>query len=111
MRAGYAFVSVQTEHLPSLSRLSVSVASYTAPFLLANSIKNMLLRLLHHSSDDQWALGRYSVKVRSTLGLGQTCVCANRLYVQSVVAEEFSRRFVKEVEEFKCGPNLDGISP
>jgi hypothetical protein len=29
----------------------------------------MLLRLLHHSSDDQWALGRYSVKVRSTLEL------------------------------------------
>jgi succinate-semialdehyde dehydrogenase/glutarate-semialdehyde dehydrogenase len=43
--------------------------------------------------------------------LGQTCVCANRLYVQSVVVEEFSRRFVKEVEELKCGPGLDGISP
>ncbi|KAJ5268637.1 succinate semialdehyde dehydrogenase [Penicillium chrysogenum] len=34
--------------------------------------------------------------------LGQTCVCANRLYVQSVVVEEFSRRFVKEVEELKA---------
>ena len=43
--------------------------------------------------------------------LGQTCVCANRLYVQSVVVKEFSRRFAKEVEELKCGPGLDGISP
>ncbi|KZN89760.1 Glutarate-semialdehyde dehydrogenase DavD [Penicillium chrysogenum] len=32
----------------------------------------------------------------------KTCVCANRLYVQSVVVEEFSRRFVNEVEELRA---------
>ncbi|KAJ5923047.1 succinate semialdehyde dehydrogenase [Penicillium verrucosum] len=41
---------------------------------------------------------------------GQTCVCANRLYVQRGVVEEFTRRLVKKVEELKCGPGLDGTS-
>jgi hypothetical protein len=32
MRAGYAFVSMQTEQVPGLSRFSFSEASYTASF-------------------------------------------------------------------------------
>ncbi|MDP3230193.1 MAG: NAD-dependent succinate-semialdehyde dehydrogenase [Acidovorax sp.] len=34
---------------------------------------------------------------------GQTCVCANRLYVQRGVAEDFSARLVKRVRELKVG--------
>ena len=34
---------------------------------------------------------------------GQTCVCANRLYVQAGVYDEFARRLAAKVAEFKVG--------
>ncbi len=38
---------------------------------------------------------------------GQTCVCANRLFVQEGVYEVFSKRLVKAVEELKVGNGLE----
>jgi len=38
---------------------------------------------------------------------GQTCICANRLYVQSGVYEEFVERFSKEVEKLNIGDSLN----
>ncbi len=38
---------------------------------------------------------------------GQTCVCANRLLVQSSVYEEFSRRLAKAVDALEVGSGLD----
>ncbi|WP_455331739.1 NAD-dependent succinate-semialdehyde dehydrogenase [Exiguobacterium profundum] len=38
---------------------------------------------------------------------GQTCVCANRIYVESAVVDEFSERFIKEVEALKVGNGLE----
>lgn len=38
---------------------------------------------------------------------GQTCVCANRLYVQSGVYDEFAEKLAKKVSELKVG---DGFS-
>ena len=38
---------------------------------------------------------------------GQTCVCANRIYVQSAVYEEFVEKFAKEVAKLKVGDGLD----
>ena len=35
---------------------------------------------------------------------GQTCVCANRLYVQSGVYEAFAAKFVQRVQALKVGP-------
>lgn len=32
---------------------------------------------------------------------GQTCVCANRIYVQSGVYSEFASRLAQKVDEFK----------
>ncbi|KAL4884847.1 Aldehyde/histidinol dehydrogenase [Aspergillus karnatakaensis] len=37
---------------------------------------------------------------------GQTCVCANRIYVQAGVYEKFSGRLVEEVGKFKVGNGL-----
>ncbi|KAJ4263362.1 hypothetical protein NW762_006181 [Fusarium torreyae] len=34
---------------------------------------------------------------------GQTCVCANRIYVHESLYEEFARRLVEEVSKFKVG--------
>lgn len=39
---------------------------------------------------------------------GQTCVCANRIFVHAAIYDEFSRRLVDEVKKFKVG---DGINP
>ncbi|WP_214883657.1 MULTISPECIES: NAD-dependent succinate-semialdehyde dehydrogenase [unclassified Exiguobacterium] len=38
---------------------------------------------------------------------GQTCVCANRIYVERAVIDEFSERFIKEVESLKVGNGLE----
>lgn len=38
---------------------------------------------------------------------GQTCVCANRIYVERDVVDEFSERFIKEVEALKVGNGLE----
>lgn len=37
---------------------------------------------------------------------GQTCVCANRIFVQEGIYEKFSRRFVEEVRKFRVGNSL-----
>ncbi|KAL7621988.1 hypothetical protein AAE478_007489 [Parahypoxylon ruwenzoriense] len=34
---------------------------------------------------------------------GQTCVCANRIYVQEGIYEKFSKRLVEEVKKFRVG--------
>lgn len=36
-------------------------------------------------------------------GTGQTCVCANRLYVQDGIYEEFVKKFTEKVAAFKVG--------
>ncbi|CAK7231222.1 hypothetical protein SCUCBS95973_007838 [Sporothrix curviconia] len=38
---------------------------------------------------------------------GQTCVCANRIYVQEGVYERFSARLVEEVKKFRIGNGAD----
>ena len=38
---------------------------------------------------------------------GQTCVCANRLYVQAGVYDEFARRLAAKVAEFKVGQGTE----
>ncbi len=43
-------------------------------------------------------------KYRNT---GQTCVCANRIYVQSGVHDEFSARLAEAVGRMKVGPGLE----
>ncbi|KAI1784074.1 succinic semialdehyde dehydrogenase [Ganoderma leucocontextum] len=40
-------------------------------------------------------------------GSGQTCVCANRIYVQSSVYAEFASRLAERVAAFKVGNGLD----
>jgi len=43
-------------------------------------------------------------KYRNT---GQTCVCANRIYVQRGVLEAFTQKFVAKVEALKVGPGTE----
>ncbi|KAF4455812.1 succinate-semialdehyde dehydrogenase (NADP+) [Fusarium albosuccineum] len=38
---------------------------------------------------------------------GQTCVCANRIYVQEGIYDQFAKRLVEEVSKFKVGNGTD----
>ncbi|QEU61482.1 Uga2 [Kluyveromyces lactis] len=40
-------------------------------------------------------------------GLGQTCVCANRIYVQRTIIDSFAEKLAKQVNEFVIGHGLD----
>lgn len=40
-------------------------------------------------------------------GSGQTCVCANRIYVQSSIYAEFAARLTEKVAAFKVGDGLE----
>ncbi|PFH46421.1 hypothetical protein AMATHDRAFT_7836 [Amanita thiersii Skay4041] len=40
-------------------------------------------------------------------GSGQTCICANRIYVQSAVYAEFASRLAEKVSAFKVGNGLE----
>jgi succinate-semialdehyde dehydrogenase/glutarate-semialdehyde dehydrogenase len=52
--------------------------------------------------------GAVACKFRSS---GQTCVCANRIYVQRRIYDAFVDAFVAEVEKFKMGPGYsDGVT-
>ena len=53
---------------------------------------------------DAAVAGAIGCKLRQS---GQTCVCANRLYIHEAVYEEFSTKFVAEVNKMKLGHGLD----
>ena len=48
--------------------------------------------------------GAMQSKFRNT---GHTCVCANRIYVQEKVYEEFCKKFIEEVSKMKVGDGLN----
>uniref|UniRef100_A0A182C3B8 succinate-semialdehyde dehydrogenase [NAD(P)(+)] n=1 Tax=Pholiota microspora TaxID=1538424 RepID=A0A182C3B8_PHOMI len=43
-------------------------------------------------------------------GSGQTCVCANRLYVQSSIYADFASRLAERVSKFKLGNGLEATT-
>jgi succinate-semialdehyde dehydrogenase / glutarate-semialdehyde dehydrogenase len=56
---------------------------------------------------DAAVLGAIASKYRNT---GQTCVCANRLLVQSGVYDAFTRKLVEAVEKLRVGDGLKGAT-
>lgn len=53
---------------------------------------------------DEAVVGAIASKYRNA---GQTCVCANRLYVQEEVYKPFAKKFTKAVKELKVGNGLE----
>ena len=54
---------------------------------------------------DEAVVGAIACKFRNN---GQTCVCANRIYVQSGVYDAFAEKFSKAVAALKVGDGFDG---
>jgi len=53
---------------------------------------------------DASVAGAIACKFRSS---GQTCVCANRIYVQRGIYDEFVTKFAEKVKDFKVGYGFD----
>ncbi|WP_026566807.1 NAD-dependent succinate-semialdehyde dehydrogenase [Bacillus sp. UNC41MFS5] len=77
----------------------------------ANQLKRLSLELGGHApfivfedADlEAAAAGAVASKFRNT---GQTCVCANRIYVQKSVIDRFSEIFVEKVQSLKVGNSI-----
>ncbi|PLN78170.1 succinate-semialdehyde dehydrogenase [NADP+] [Aspergillus taichungensis] len=61
-----------------------------APFIVFDDVEDL----------DAAVAGAIASKFRSS---GQTCVCANRIYIQQGIYDEFCRRFVAKMQDFKLG--------
>lgn len=76
----------------TLKKLSFELGG-NAPFIVFND-----------ADLDLAVAGAIASKFRSS---GQTCVCANRIYVQSGIYEKFASLFAKKVKEFKVGAGYE----
>ncbi|KAI0268223.1 succinic semialdehyde dehydrogenase [Gloeopeniophorella convolvens] len=76
----------------TIKKVSIE-AGGNAPFIVFND-----------ADIDQAVEGAIVCKFRGT---GQTCVCANRIYVQSNVYAEFASRLAERVAAFKVGNGLE----
>jgi len=100
---------------PLVRKLSFTGSTSVGRLLMkecAASIKKVSLELggnapfiVFESADIDAAIqGAMASKFRNS---GQTCVCANRIFVQDSVYEEFSAKLVKAVEKLKVGNGLE----
>lgn len=77
---------------PQLKKLSLELGGH-APFIV-----------FEDADLEKAAEGALASKFRNA---GQTCVCANRIYVHENVKEEFSSLLVEKVKQLKVGNSLD----
>jgi succinate-semialdehyde dehydrogenase / glutarate-semialdehyde dehydrogenase len=110
-------VAVGTELLrhPDVRKITFTGSTEVGKYLMreaAASVKRVSLELGGHApfivfadADIQAAAkGAIISKFRNA---GQTCVCANRLYVHASVADAFTKAFVSLVQALKVGNGLD----
>lgn len=77
----------------TLKKLSFELGG-NAPFIVFDDCADL----------DAGVAGAIASKFRSS---GQTCVCANRIYVQSGIYDEFAQKFTEKVKGFKVGFGFD----
>ena len=71
-------------------------------------LKVGLLRFIMHENAKRLSyVGASGVIICKFRATGQTCVCANRIYVQSNVYAEFASRLAERVATFKSGNGLE----
>jgi succinate-semialdehyde dehydrogenase/glutarate-semialdehyde dehydrogenase len=100
---------------PKVKKLSFTGSTEIGKLLLAKcatTVKKVSMELGGHApfivfddaDIDEAVVGAMQSKFRNT---GQTCVCANRIYVQEKVHDEFCKKFVEAVSKLKVGEGLD----
>jgi succinate-semialdehyde dehydrogenase / glutarate-semialdehyde dehydrogenase len=86
---------LMAQSVSTLKKLSLELGG-NAPFIVFDD-----------ADLDAAVAGAIASKYRNT---GQTCVCANRLLVQSGVYEEFSRKLKEAVGKLRVGDGLKGVT-
>jgi succinate-semialdehyde dehydrogenase/glutarate-semialdehyde dehydrogenase len=100
---------------PTVRKISFTGSTATGKMLMrksADTVKNVSLELggnapfiVFDDADIDAAVdGAIASKYRNT---GQTCICANRIYVQDGVYDEFAKKFAAAVSELNVGPAID----
>jgi succinate-semialdehyde dehydrogenase / glutarate-semialdehyde dehydrogenase len=77
----------------TLKKLSFELGG-NAPFIVFDDAPDL----------DAAVAGAVACKFRSS---GQTCVCANRIYVQEGIYDEFAAKFAEKVKNFHVGQGFD----
>ena len=100
---------------PIVRKLSFTGSTEIGKVLMAKcagTVKKVSMELGGHApfivfddaNIDDAVAGAMQSKFRNT---GQTCVCANRVYVQEKVYDEFCKKFVEAVSKMKVGDGLE----
>src|SRR3954451_18698856 len=100
---------------PKVRKLSFTGSTEAGRILMkqcADTVKNLSLELggnapfiVFDDADlDAAVEGALASKYRNA---GQTCVCANRIYVQDGVYDMFARKLTEKVKGFKVGPGVE----
>lgn len=90
-----------------VGRLLMQQCSSTIKKLALELGGNAPLIVFDDADLDKAVQGAIFAKFRNA---GQTCVCANRIYVHDNIYQAFAERFVQEVQKFKVGNGLeDGV--
>ena len=76
----------------TVKKISLELGGH-APFIVTN-----------HADIDKAVEGAIASKFRNA---GQTCVCANRILVQSGIYEEFTKRYAEQASRLKIGHGLE----
>jgi len=100
---------------PIVRKLSFTGSTEIGKILLqkcSGTVKKVSMELGGHApfivfddaNIDDAVTGAVQSKFRNT---GQTCVCANRIFVQEKVHDEFCQKFIDAVSDIKVGDGLD----
>ncbi|TNE59858.1 MAG: NAD-dependent succinate-semialdehyde dehydrogenase [Bacteroidetes bacterium] len=100
---------------PIVRKLSFTGSTEVGKLLMrqcADTVKKVSLELggnapfivFDDADVDEAVEGAMASKYRNS---GQTCICANRIYVQSGVYDQFVEKFSAAVQEVKVGPGME----
>ncbi|KAI0006290.1 Aldehyde/histidinol dehydrogenase [Xylariaceae sp. FL0662B] len=88
----------------NVGKLLMKQASSTLKVLSMELGGNAPFIVFDDADVDAAVAGAIASKFRSS---GQTCVCANRIYVQKGIYDEFANKFAEKVRGFKVGAGFD----
>ncbi|SPO39687.1 probable UGA2 - succinate semialdehyde dehydrogenase [Pseudozyma flocculosa] len=100
---------------PAIKKISFTGSTRVGKILMSQSsstLKKLSMELggnapfiVFEDADlDKAVEGAIACKFR---GSGQTCICANRIYVQEAVKDEFCKRLAAKVDKFVVGNGMD----
>lgn len=103
---------------PKIKKISFTGSTNVGKILMrqsASTMKKLSFELGGNAPIIVFEDADFDVAVEQTLaskfrGLGQTCVCANRIYVQRSIIDKFSAKLAEKVEKFVIGHGLDANS-